>query len=199
MVWKCALLLIATVAIWLAAGRQVTLLLDRLVTVGRTSMPVQPIEYDGGGLRIAGVDMEFGGLNNLRGDIDVVTDPSNRAVLKWGRDGFVLGPRTNPVDGSGRPEILFVPDAGDQIRFIRSRSLLSWPTPFDINWLGGSSPQWKRYVYYQLEWRKASGAKLEMAWRYQQDYYSRKGWTEALMRWNSQTGLLGVRISPAHK
>jgi len=35
-----------------------------------------------------------------------------------------------------------------------------------------------------------------MRWRYEQDYYTHdpRGWTEPLMMWNGQTGLLSVDI-----
>lgn len=62
--------------------------------------------------------------------------------------------------------------------------------------LSTRSPRWKRYVYYTLIWKKRSGATLTMRWRYEQDYYTHdpRGWTEPLMMWNGQTGLLSVDI-----
>jgi len=59
------------------------------------------------------------------------------------------------------------------------------------------SPWWKRYVYYRLVWSKRSGAKLEMLWRYEQDFYIPGAWTDPVMMWNGQTGLLRVTIHPA--
>jgi hypothetical protein len=35
------------------------------------------------------------------------------------------------ADPSGRPDIYFVPEPGDELSFAVSRSVLSWPTPFD--------------------------------------------------------------------
>jgi hypothetical protein len=35
-----------------------------------------------------------------------------------------------------------------------------------------------------------------MLWRYEQQYYSARGWTNPSMMWNSQTGLLAVDIQP---
>jgi hypothetical protein len=83
---------------------------------------------------------------------------------------------------------------GDDVRVKASGSLLNRPTPFEISWLGGRLPWWKRYVYNRLVWKKPSGASLEMRWRYEQRWYAKTGWGEPLMMWNSQTGLLCVKI-----
>ena len=41
-------------------------------------------------------------------------------------------------------------------------SVLSWPTPFDINLMTGQSPSWKRHTYYEILWKKSVGANLRM-------------------------------------
>ena len=190
---RYVLVVVALTIVCLKAGRQIALLVDRFLTVRVASFPVKSLQYDGGGFVINKLSMTFGATNNLRSDLSLQTDSSNRVVLCSGGRSFVLGPRTNPVDPSGRPEIDLVPDAGDDVSFAGDRSLIGWPTPFEFNFMM-RSPWWKRYVYYQLIWRKRSGAKLEMLWRYEQDYYNPGGWTEPLMMWNGQTGLLPVAI-----
>ena len=124
---------------------------------------------------------------------------SNRVILSQGRESFTLGLRTNPVDPSGRPEVDFVADPGDELSFNSWQSALGWPTPFEIRNVGGRAPWWKRYVYYRFVWKKRSGSKLEMLWRYEQQYYSASGWSKPAMMWNSQTGLLSVDIRPADR
>jgi hypothetical protein len=178
---------------WLVAGRQIAFLLDRFLTRRIASFRVSSLRYDGGGLVIEKFSMTLGSTNNLRSDLSLNTDSWNRIVLCSGGESFVLGPRTNPVDLSGRPEIDLVPDIGDEVSFTGDRSLIGWPTPFETKFMM-RSPWWKRYVYYRLIWNKRSGAKLEMSWRYEQDYYMPGGWTEPLMMWNGQTGLLRVAI-----
>jgi hypothetical protein len=182
---------------WLFAGRQLTLLLDRFVTIGAASLPISPREYDGGGFLIGQLQMTFGSIDNRRFDLVLRSDSTNRVVLSSGGHSFILGPRTNPVDPSGRPEIDFVPEPGDELSFTATGSVLAWPTPFEFNIMIPHSPWWKRYVYYRLLWKKRSGARLEMGWRYEQDYYAAGGWTRPAMMWNSQTGLLRVDISSA--
>jgi hypothetical protein len=196
-----SLIAIASIAFaiaWLTAGRKLTALTDRLITLHVASLRVSPVSYDGGGLVIGELQMTFGGTDNLRADLDLCSDASNQTILWAGKRSFILGPRTNPIDPSGRPEIEFIATPGDQLEFNARRSVLGWPTPFEINWLGGRSPSWKRYVYYRLRWTKRDGARLEMAWRYEQEYYRGAGWTEPLMMWNSHTGLIRVDIRPRH-
>src|SRR5271163_2456419 len=186
---------LALVVAWWMAGRLLALLVDQLVTTAPLSLPVAPVEDDGGGFFNGELEMTFGATKNLRSDIELRSDSSNRVVLSSGGKNFILGPRTNPVDPSGRPEIDFVLEPGDELSLASSRSLIGWPTPFEF-YIMIHSPWWKRYVYYRLVWKKRSGAKLEMRWRYEQDYYTASGWTEPAMMWNGQTGLLGVEIAP---
>jgi hypothetical protein len=179
----------------LTAGRPFAVLADYVVRIPVVSMPVKSIHYDGGGFVIGEFSMTFGQINNLRSDMCLCTDSRNRVVLKKSGQSFVLGPRTNPVDPSGRPDIYLLTEAGDEVMFRGARSLIGWPTPFET-YIMIRSPWWKRYVYYRLTWKKRSGARMDMSWRYEQDYFAPGGWTEPLMMWNSETGLLDVDIKP---
>ena len=180
---------------WLFAGRQFSLFVDPFISTRRAILAVSPLQYDGGGFVIGTVSMTFGLTNNLRSDLELCPDAGNRVVLKTGKESFTLGPRINPVDPKGRPEIDFAAEPGDILSFTTYRSLVGWPTPFEFNFMS-RSPWWKRYVYYTLIWKKRSGATLHIRWRYEQDYYTREpsGWTPPMMMWNGQTGLLGVDI-----
>ena len=185
--------LIAVVLIitWLSAGRRVKSLLDHLITIGVATLRVSPLQYDGGGLLIGQVEMTFGSTDNLRSNLVLCSDSLNRAILSSGGRTFTLGPRTNPVDPSGRPEIDFVSDPGDELSFTSRRSVFGWATSFEFNFMM-RSPWWKRYVYYRLVWKKRDGRKLEMFWRYEQQYYSTSGWTTPEMR-PVRWGLLAQR------
>ena len=188
------LLVVAAGAVgWLLAGRQLTLLLDRFLTIGNRSLPVSPIDYNGEGFLIGQLSMTFGTPDNLRSKLALCPDSANRVVLSDRGRSFTLGPRTNPMDRSGRPEIDFIPEPGDEVTFTTARSALPWPTPFEVNFMS-RSPWWKRYVYYRLLWKKPSGARLEMIWRYEQHYYAHGGWDRPVMRWNYRTGLLRTEI-----
>ena len=185
---------VAVAVIWLAAGRRLALLLDKAVTGRAVSLPIDPIAYTGGGFDIAGKTMTFAETNNQRGNTDASLDSSGRVVFTAGPNSFVMGPLTAPST-AGRPDFKFKPDTGDQVSFTATKSLLPWPTPFEFKMLGGSSPWWKQYVYYRLTWRKASGAQLEMLWRFERQCFSATGWTEPDTTWmNEQTGLVLVNI-----
>jgi hypothetical protein len=59
----------------------------------------------------------------------------------------------------------------------------------------GQSPSWKRHLYYRLSWKKVSGAKLEMLWRFEQYFYSGDGWASGFMAHEGSTGLIQVDVS----
>jgi hypothetical protein len=193
-VWPLVAIVVLMVA-WLWAGRPLSLFVDRLMPFPVRSLPVSPLSYHGSGWLVGEQDLTFALLNNLMSNLELTTDSANQVILSCGRDAFVLGPRTTPVNLNGPVRIDFVPGSGDQLRLAAHESLLGWPNPFEISWLGGSVARWKKYVYYQLVWNKPSGARLEMRWRYERNYYQRTGWTEPLMMWNSQTGLVSVDIA----
>ena len=182
---------------WLVAGRQITLFLDRFITLRVESLPVSPLEFDIGDLRIGGVSLPLIGTDNLRFNLRVLTDSKDRLVLSTGGQSFILGPRLTPPDPAGRPDVKFTSEQGDELSLELRRSAFSRPTPpFQINVFGGSNPSWRRHLYYRLEWKKRSGGKLDMLWRFEQQYYSRTGWNDGYVMYDFSTGLLRVKISP---
>jgi hypothetical protein len=77
--------------------------------------------------------------------------------------------------------------------------MLSWPTPFEFNFMTGHSPSWKRHLYYRLLWKKPSGPALDMVWRYEQSFYGKQlfpgnGWNNGLGTHEGWTGLVRVDI-----
>ncbi len=180
---------------WLWAGRQITSLLDRFITLRLGSLPVSPLKYDVGDLVIGQLRMTFGSTDNQRSSLCLCSDSRNQVILKAGARSFTLGLRTNPIDPKGRPDIDFVAAPGDELSLTARRSVVGWPTPFEYH-IMIRSPRWKRYVYCRLVWKKPDGAKLEMLWRYEQEYYRPGGWTDPLMMWNWHTGLIRIDILP---
>jgi hypothetical protein len=87
-----------------------------------------------------------------------------------------------------------VPPAGDDASIESRRSILNWPTPFEVNFMTGHSPSWKRHFYYRVRWKKSSGANLEMLWRYEQFFYPGNGWASGFMTREGSTGLIRVDI-----
>ncbi|HEX3942559.1 MAG TPA: hypothetical protein VHW69_00585 [Rhizomicrobium sp.] len=185
---------VALGALWLSAGSSLTMLADRVFAVGMATPPVGEFAYDGGGFRAAEFSLTFGSTDNQRFDFELRSNASGLVVLASNGRSFTLGPRTNPVDASGRPDIDFIPEHGDKVVLTTSHSLLGWPTPFEIDFMT-RTPSWKRCVYYRLSWKKRSGAELAMHWRYEQDYFTGNGWTVPAMMWNFHTGLTRVDIT----
>ena len=186
-------ILIGLAVVWLSAGRLLTIAADRVVTISVPTAPVTRLAYDEGGFHAGDLSLTFGALDNQRADIALQSNASNMIVLTSGGRSFVLGPRTSPVDTSGRPDFDFIPERGDTVSLTATRSVVGWPTPFEYT-IMIQTPSWKRYVYYRLVWHKRSGVVLTMLWRYEQDYFSDRGWIRPEMMWNSETGLLRTDI-----
>lgn len=183
--------IVATLATWIFGGRHISLLLDRFGTIEMNSARINSIAYEGSGtggsLRINDLRLS---LNDRNGPTPSLGTTKN--------DQFALAElgKVFPF-GSAQAEaenLIAVPPAGDDASIQIRRSVLSWPTPFDFNFMTGHSPSWKRHLYYRLLWKKPSGAKLEMLWRYEQYFYPVDGWTSGFMTHEGSTGLIQVAI-----
>ena len=173
-------LVIGASLIWLLAGRQISLLLDRVKTVSLKSLSVDPLSYDGteqGGIfQIGELQLSTAGPDNQPFPIRIQFDSKGRPVLTGPEQSFLL---------------VFEP--GDQASFTVRRSMMSWPTPLDLNFMTGQSPSWRRHLYYVLRWNKPSGSELMLVWRYEQYFYS--SWTSGFMTRAGTTGLIQAELS----
>ena len=191
-------LVFAVLAItWLFAGRQLVLLLDRVATDRVESLPAGSFKYSPNGVVIGDYSPEPTSPSGVSYGVRVDADASGRVVLQSPRGVFPLGSRIGLPDNSGRPDIAFAPDPGDAVTFTLDRSVLAWPTLFDLNFMTGASPIRRRNLYLRLSWRKRSGAALDMVWRYEQWFYARDGWS-GWMTQEGATGLIDVRILAGH-
>ena len=87
----------------------------------------------------------------------------------------------------------FAPGPGDTMSAAIDRSLLSWPAPLiQFNFMTGYAPSWQRYIYQRFWWTKPSGARLDMLWRYRQDYDGVNGWTGMMLN-----DLIRIELRPA--
>jgi hypothetical protein len=184
---------IAILATWIFEGRQVSLLLDRFVTIEMTSARIHSITYNGRGtggtLRVNDLELSLNDRNDPAPSIGT-TKNDQLAVADHGKV-FALGPVRSEEEN-----LATVPPSGDDAFIEIRRSVLSWPTPFEINFMTGHSPSWKRHLYYRLLWKKPSGENLEMLWRYEQYFYSDNGWASGFMTYKGSTGLIQLDISP---
>lgn len=184
---------VAILATWIFGGRQVSLFVDRFGTIETASNRVKSLVYEGNGtggiLRIN--DLELG-LNDRNGPApNIGTTKNDQLGLANGGKVFAFGPARSEAEN-----LAIAPPAGDDAFIEIRRSILSWPTPFEVNFMTGHSPSWKRHLYYRLLWKKPSGARLEMLWRYEQYFYPGNGWASGFMTREGSTGLIQLDISP---
>jgi len=114
---------IGLVVVWLFVGRQLSTLLDRLVTVRELTLPVSPLSCRFGTILIGDLLLSLSATPDER-PIEVDCDASNRVVVSVDGRALELGTRMNSPTGSD-----FAPDQGDQVTLTVDRSILSWPTP----------------------------------------------------------------------
>jgi hypothetical protein len=182
---------IAFLVIWIFYGRQSSLFLDRFGTIEMTSARINSIAYQGNGT--GGIlhvnDLELS-LNDRNGPAPSIgTTKNDQLALADRGKVFAFGPVRTEAEN-----LATVPPAGDNASIETRRSILNWPTPFEINFMTGHSPSWKRHLYYRVRWKKSSGASLEMIWRYEQFFYPGKGWASGFMTHEGSTGLIRVNI-----
>ena len=173
-------------------GREISSFIDCYWTGEIESAPIQSIGYEGsgtGGMFIVnGVSLS---LNDVRPDssLSVGSTKDNQLALATGGKVFPFGPLTSASENTGE-RLATVPPPGDQAFLGTRHSVLSWPTPFDMNLMTGHTPSWKRNIYQEIRWKKSSGAKLQMLWRYEQFFYPGNGWTSGFMTREGSTGLI---------
>jgi len=183
-------------ALWIFHGREISSFADRYWTVETQSEPIHSIAYEGsgaGGILICdGVSFS---LNDLGPglSLSVGSTKDNQLALASGGKVFPFGPLKSVSEGTAE-HFATAPPPGDQAFVATRHSVLSWPTPFDFNLMTGQSPSWKRHIYYEIWWKKSSGANLEMLWHYEQFFYPRNGWVGETMTRDSSTGLVLVKI-----
>jgi hypothetical protein len=184
-------------ALWVFRGREISSFIDQYWTVETESVPIQSIAYEGSGT--GGIFMVNDltlSLNEVsRGvSVSVGSTKDNQLALASSGKVFAFGPLTSAAENTG-DRLATVPPAGDQAFIATRHCLVSWPTPFDLNFMTGQSPSWKRHIYYEIRWKKPSGANLRMLWRYEQFFYPRNGWASGFRTREGSTGLSRIDIT----
>jgi hypothetical protein len=185
--------IVAILATWIFRGRQVSLFIDRFGTIETGSARINSIVYEGSGTGgILHINDLALGLNDKNGPTpNIGTTKNDQLALANSRKVFPFGPPRSETEN-----LAAVPPADDDAFIEIRRSVLSWPTPFEFNFMTGQSPSWKRHLYYRVRWRKPNGATLEMLWRYEQYFYPGNGWASGFMTREDSTGLIRVEIQP---
>jgi hypothetical protein len=183
-------------ALWIFRGREISSFIDRYWTVETRSAPIQSIAYEGsgtGGILICdGVSFS---LNDVRPGLSLSlgSTKDNQLALASGGRVFPFGPLKSASEDTAE-HLATSPPPGDQALVVTRHSILSWPTPFEMNLMTGQSPSWKRHIYYEILWKKSSGANLQMLWRYEQFFYPGNGWASGFMTREGSTGLIRINI-----
>src|SRR5215467_3335058 len=170
-------------ALWIFRGREISSFVDRYWTVEIQSVPIHSVAYEGNG---TGGTLMFNetpmSLNDLSLDVslNIGSTKDNQLALASNGMVFPFGPLRSDADTAGE-HLATIPPPTDQAFLATRHSVLSWPTPLDFNFMTGRAPPWKRHIYHEVRWKKSSGAKLEMLWRYEQYFYSGSGWANGFM------------------
>ena len=178
-------------------ARLLPMLVDRIRTAQVESQPVTELGIDdvgGGMIRINTFPMNIQMPDNQPFPMTIATDGRGRFGVTINGKSVALGSLSDSREG--RSGHVIRPESGDHATFSISRSFISWPTPFDFNFMTGHSPSSKRHMYYRPLRRKPDGAELEMLWRYEQYLYGSDGWASGFMTREGSTGLLRARIQP---
>lgn len=181
----------------LFGGRELSLFVDRFGTIEISSTPIISLTYEGDGT--GGVMV----VNDLRLDLmpadsksaspHIGTTKDEQLGLSFGGKVFPFGP-VPATSGNTGENLSAEPPADDRASLEIRHSIISWITPFNLNFMTGQSPSRTRHLYYRVIWRKQSGAKLEMVWRYEQPFYPPSGWGSGFMTREGSTGLIRVDI-----
>jgi hypothetical protein len=190
-------LVIALSVLWLWRARDLSMLVDRFRLIEASSRPIKSISYEGSGtggllhvddLALSLNEVELGGAQPSLG-----TTADNRVALSFNGKVF-------PFGNVSAPDALAAAVPADDVAFVAiQHSAIPWPNFFEMNFMTGNSPKWKRHIYQRLTWKKPNGARLEMIWRYEQYFYAQDRWTNALMTRPDSTGLIRVEISSASR
>jgi hypothetical protein len=188
------LLVIVIAGLWLWRGRDLSMLIDRFELIETSSRPIKKIVYEGNGaggvLHAEDVDLSLNEVGSGMEQPHIGTTKDDQLALSSGGKVFQFGPTP-----AGTGSLSAAAPAEDVATISIQHSPLSWPNFFEINFMTGKSPAWKRHVYQRLVWKKPTGAKLEMLWRYEQYFYPEDRWTNALMTRPGSTGLIRIDIS----
>ena len=161
------LAVLAVLAAWPFAGARASAWLDRVFTVPDAALPLGRFAI---GSRRWWVTSE----------VLIAADAQHRVTLSSAGRTFTFGPiNRSSANPTGAAECHdFTPAPGDEIAFVKTRSALAWPTPFEFSLMGAPVTSWRRHAYDRLRRKKTSGARLDMVWRDQQGFHAEAGWTD---------------------
>jgi hypothetical protein len=193
---------IALAVLWLLTAHPLSLLIDRAFTIPVARASSTPFGWNGVYLQFGAGDhiLDLEGPGPSYPAVAVVTvDAQNRLSLSTHGQSLMLGARAGVLPTGETPPApipAYAAQPGDVTSLALTRSWLSWPV-FEADFMTGNAPTWKRDMYYRLSWKKPSGARLDMLWRFEQGYYPQYGWLAPSETEDGLTGLIHAQITPA--
>ncbi len=170
---RSVLAVLCALIAWLTIGPQISSFLDRFFTIPYANLPL------GGPYALDASQFIVGSRRwILPKDLNLALDAQRRVTLSRAGRAFTFGPLKNCASDSAGACYEFAPDPDDQISFLKCRSWLSWPTPFQFSILGAPRASWHRHSYNRLLWKKRSGATIAFVWPDEQAYYPGHGWAD---------------------
>jgi len=183
-------------ALWIFRGNEISSFIDRYWTVEIQSAPIHSVAYEGsgsGGILIVN-DLALS-LNEVSPglSLSVGSTKDNQLALASSGKVFAFGQLPSTTEETG-DHLTAVAAASDQAFLTTRHGALSWPTQFDFNFITGQLSSWTRHIYYEIRWKKPSGANLEVLWRYEQFFSPGTGWASGFMTREGSTGLIRLEI-----
>jgi hypothetical protein len=190
-------LLLAMSILWIFGGQRLSLFLDRFGTIEIASAPIESISYKGtgtgGDLLVKNIHLSLSAADPKSAEPHFGTTKDEQLALSLGGKVFAFG----PLRSSAEETLAAQPQPGNAASITIRHSFLCWPNLPGFRTARDGEPLLKRYQYYELVWRKQSGAKLEMNWRREQDFYPGNGWVSKVPTPEGASGLIRVDISDA--
>ncbi len=190
-------LLLAMSILWIFGGQRLSLFLDRFGTIEIASAPIESISYKGtgtgGDLLVKNIHLSLSPADPKGAEPHFGTTKDEQLALSLGGKVFALG----PLRSSTEEMLAAQPQTGNAASITIRHSFLCWPNLPGLRTARDGEPLLKRYQYYELIWRKQSGAKLEMNWRCERAFYPGNGWVTKVPTPEGVSGLIRVDISDA--
>jgi hypothetical protein len=192
-------LLVVISILWIFGGQRLSLFLDRFGTIEIASAPIESISYKGtgtgGDLLVKNIHLSLSPVDPKSAETHFGTTKDEQLALSLGGKVFAFG----PLRSSTEETLAAQPQPGNAASITIRHSFLCWPNLPGFRTPRDGEPLLKRYQYYELAWRKQSGTKLEMNWRYEQDFYPGNGWVSRVPTPEGASGLIRVDISEASR
>jgi hypothetical protein len=200
MIWRsfawAAAALAALFAAWYFGARPAALLLGDGAMRQTDSRALTRIGWNGSFLLIDSRTLGLEKSDNTSA-LHFSVDAQHRLVASVNGQSLVLGVADGTLSDGGEATPAFAAAPPDRAAFTRAQGAIAWPNWFDLNFMTGNSPSWKRFVTYDLVWTKPSGASLTIRWRFEQYYYESEGrWMDADMACEDVCGIVAAKISP---